>query len=176
MDPISLLLAAANAVPAIAKFFNAGETTTKIAKQVGEIAGIVTGNQIPPEERMKMILASEQMKQEFQIRINDQMMKWDEMYLKDVQSARDRDVKLAQAGIKNTRANWLVVIAFTTLILCFAVVVWMSDLNEYTKGIITLILGRCLGWVEQIFSFEFGTTRSSKSKDDTIQKLSGGEK
>jgi hypothetical protein len=46
----------------------------------------------------------------------------------------------------------------------------MSDLNEYAKGIITLFVGRALGWIEQVFSFEFGTTRSSKQKDATIEK------
>lgn len=57
--------------------------------------------------------------------------------------------------------------------LCLAHAAWDSTMNEYAKGIITLILGRALGWVEQIFSFEFGTTRASKAKDDTINKLSG---
>lgn len=40
------------------------------------------------------------------------------------------------------------------------------------KGAVTLILGRALGWVEQVFSFEFGTTRQSRVKDETISRSS----
>ncbi|QYF95594.1 hypothetical protein KY495_10835 [Massilia sp. PAMC28688] len=46
-------------------------------------------------------------------------------------------------------------------------------MDDFAKATITLILGRSLGWIEQIFSFEFGTTRGSKSKDETISRLSG---
>jgi hypothetical protein len=50
-------------------------------------------------------------------------------------------------------------------------VVWASGMDDFAKATITLILGRALGWVEQIFSFEFGTTRANKTKDDTINNL-----
>lgn len=32
-------------------------------------------------------------------------------------------------------------------------------------------LGRFLGYLDNIFNFEFGTTRSSQKKDDTILNL-----
>jgi hypothetical protein len=35
----------------------------------------------------------------------------------------------------------------------------------------TLTSGRALGWGEQVFSFEFGAARATKTKDDTINKL-----
>ena len=55
--------------------------------------------------------------------------------------------------------------------------VWKDDtLTEYVKGIVTLVLGRFLGYLDNIYSFEFGTTRGSKDKDDTIKQLSGGQK
>lgn len=72
----------------------------------------------------------------------------------------------------NSRANILAAIAVTLVLICLAVVVWGSNLGEFAKGTITLICGRALGWVEQVFSYEFGTTRSSKTKDETISKLS----
>ncbi len=49
--------------------------------------------------------------------------------------------------------------------------VWGSDMDDFAKGMVTLICGRALGWVEQIFSFEYGTTRANKVKDDTIKAL-----
>jgi hypothetical protein len=44
--------------------------------------------------------------------------------------------------------------------------------NEYLKGIVTLVLGRFLGYLDNIYNFEFGSTRSSKAKDLTIEQLS----
>ena len=49
-------------------------------------------------------------------------------------------------------------------------------INEYVKGIFTLVLGRFLGYLDNIYSFEFGTTRGSKEKDETIKQLTGGGK
>ena len=82
-----------------------------------------------------------------------------------------RDIELAKAGIVNHRANVMAAGALLLVLLCLAVVIWSSDANEFAKVTISLILGRALGWVDQLFSFEFGTTRASKTKDDTINRL-----
>jgi hypothetical protein len=50
-------------------------------------------------------------------------------------------------------------------------IVWTSELKEYAQGIITLILGRFLGYLDGMYGFEFGTTRSGKQKDETLQEL-----
>lgn len=170
---VPILLEAAQLVPTISKFFGSPETVQKVADGVGDIAKALVPTAQSAEEAMKQVIQNEQLKQQFQIQVNDQMLKWEQMYLDDMESARDRDVKLAQAGVKNTRANMLAVFAVSTVIICLCIVVWMSNINEFAKGMITLICGRALGWVEQIFSFEFGTTKSSKQKDDLIKTLAG---
>lgn len=94
----------------------------------------------------------------------------------DRDSARDRDVDLAKAGRRNYRADVMVAIAAVSV----AGLVWLvwkdPSLNEYVKGIVTLVLGRFLGYLDNIYSFEFGTTRGSKDKDETIKQLSGSPK
>ena len=51
--------------------------------------------------------------------------------------------------------------------------IWKDpDINEFLKGIATLVLGRFLGYLDNIYSFEFGTTRGSQNKDATISQLS----
>lgn len=172
---IPILLAAAQAAPEISKFFGAPDTAQKVADQVGDIAKGLVPTAQSAEEAMKQVLANAQLKQEFQLKINDQMLKWEQMYLDDMADARKRDTELAKAGMKNYRANVLAGFAILTVIICLLIVVWGSDIDDYAKSIITLICGRALGWVEQIFSFEFGTTRTSKQKDDTIKSLSGGQ-
>ena len=171
---IPLLVQAATIVPGLLKFFNAGEKVTEVAEKVSNIAQVISGDG-DPEVAMQNILAKTELRMKFQLEVNSQMLEWERMYLADLQSARERDVKLIQAGVKNHRANVLAALAIILVIFCLAIVTWMSGLNEFAKGSITLILGRALGWVEQIFSFEFGTTKSSKTKDDTINTLSGGK-
>lgn len=61
--------------------------------------------------------------------------------------------------------------AASLLLATLGIVIWATNLDDFAKATITLICGRALGWVEQIFSFEFGTTRTSTQKDDTINNF-----
>jgi hypothetical protein len=96
--------------------------------------------------------------------------------VQDRASARDRDAWYVRMGRHNFRADAMVLVAAGAV----AMLVWMvwrqSDLNEYVKGIVTLVLGRFLGYLDNIYNFEFGTTRGSQNKDETIKQLSGGSK
>ena len=100
--------------------------------------------------------------------------KLEELVVQDRQGARDRDVKLAQSGQRNHRADFMF---FLAVVMTGGLVwiVWKDPaINEYVKGIFTLVLGRFLGYLDNIYNFEFGTTRGSKSKDTTIEQLSKG--
>lgn len=72
---------------------------------------------------------------------------------------------------KMQRINVLLVAAYVTIILCLVVTVFLSDISEYAQAVVTLILGRFLGYTDQVYAFEFGTTRANKVKDDTISTL-----
>ena len=96
--------------------------------------------------------------------------------VKDRDSARVRDAEFIKSGTRNYRADILVFMA-ALAVAGMVYLVWKSpDLPEYVKGIVTLVLGRFLGYLDNIYSFEFGTTRGSKEKDETIKHLSGGGK
>ena len=96
--------------------------------------------------------------------------------VKDRGSARERDVEFIKRGMVNTRANLM----FFLAVVMVGILVWIvwkdQSINEYVKGIFTLVLGRFLGYLDNIYSFEFGTTRGSKEKDETIKQLTGGGK
>ena len=69
------------------------------------------------------------------------------------------------------------IILAVVVIVGIAAAIWNSPgLDEYTKGIATLILGRFLGYLDNIYNFEFGSTRSSKQKDASIENLTAKEK
>ena len=82
--------------------------------------------------------------------------------------ARKRDMAMT---VHNYRADSMYLLA-VLLIAGMVYAVLRSGLDEYAKGIITLVLGRFLGYLDNIYNFEFGTTRSSKTKDLTIENLS----
>lgn len=92
----------------------------------------------------------------------------------DKGDARKRDVEFLRAGRRNYRAD----VMFLLAVLMIAGLVWIvwkdPGINEYVKGIFTLVLGRFLGYLDNIYNFEFGTTRGSQNKDDTIKQLTGG--
>lgn len=94
--------------------------------------------------------------------------------VKDRDSARIRDAQFLRSGVHNWRADAMVLVA-AIAVAAMVYLVWSSpSLDEYVKGIVTLVLGRFLGYLDNIYSFEFGTTRGSQNKDETIKKLSGG--
>ena len=94
--------------------------------------------------------------------------------VKDRDSARGRDAEFIRRGAHNYRADIMVAVA-AMAVAWMVYLVWSSpSLDEYVKGIVTLVLGRFLGYLDNIYSFEFGTTRGSQNKDETIKKLSGG--
>jgi len=172
MDPISIAMGLAQFAPQVVKWITGSDDAAAGAQKVVDIAGVVTGK-TDPAEALAALQADRQLQLQFQQAVMANETELAKAFLADTQSARARDVAMVQAGVRNYRATALVGAALMLVVVCLAVVIWQSDLNEFAKGAVTLILGRALGWVEQVFSFEFGTTRASKAKDDTINKLSG---
>ena len=109
------------------------------------------------------------------IRQRDQEIREYEVQVDDTKSARERDMAMMQAGYRNSRANAMLAGAGVAVVVILFVVVWNSPMDDFEKSILTLILGRMLGYIDQGFNFEFGTTRSSAKKDETIGKLTGGK-
>jgi hypothetical protein len=151
----------------------AGAATKWLADKLGLSDSTVTSvtdalQGVDPLERAKL-------EQEFiKWSIQEQNRVW-ELELKDKESARVRDTAYITSGSRNYRADTMFVLAVA--VICALVwIVWQdSGINEYVKGIFTLVLGRFLGYLDNIYNFEFGTTRGSKSKDATIENLSKKE-
>jgi hypothetical protein len=103
----------------------------------------------------------------------DNDLKADQMELADVADARARDIANTKTLGRNWTAISMYVLAVFGILVLMYVVITNPSINEYAKGIITFGLGRLWGYLDGIYQFEFGTTRSSRTKDDTINKLSG---
>jgi hypothetical protein len=107
------------------------------------------------------------------IRQRDQEIREYEVQVDDTKSARERDMEMLRAGYRNSRANTMLAGAGVAVVVILFLVIYNSPMDDFEKSILTLILGRVLGYVDQGFNFEFGTTRSSAKKDETIGRLSG---
>lgn len=172
MPIIPLAMALAQYVPSIIKLLTGSDKAEEAASQVVGIAQAVTGTS-DGDAALASLKADPSKVLDFQQAMSAQQADLEKAYLADTSNARQRDVELAKAGVHNYRANVLAGSALVLVILCLLLVIWNDGgTNDFVKATISLILGRALGWVEQLFSFEFGTTRSSKTKDDTIQRLS----
>ncbi len=172
MDPITIgLLLAKQFAPGIIKYFSNSDTAAAVADQVIGIAQTVTGKGTP-QESLDAIIADPALAIQFKTAVMQNETDLEKAFLADIQSARARDVEIVKSGHNNNRANIMAALAVVIVCMCLMVVVWKTGMDEYAKASISLITGRALGWVEQVFSFEFGSTRASKTKDDTISNLS----
>lgn len=150
-------------VGAIGEIFGISDPTQDKIKVAIE-NGSLTGDQISQLRQLELKLKAEEAERGF---------RYAELEVKDRDSARTRDTELAKTGKRNLRADAM----FTLAVLVIVGLVWMiwkdQSINEFMKGIVTLVLGRFLGYLDNIYSFEFGTTRGSQSKDSTINQLAG---
>lgn len=170
MDPITIAMGLAQFAPGIIKLLTGSNKAEAVAAQVVGIAQTVTGAGTPAQA-LQQIQADPVKVMEFQQAFAEREKELELAYLADVQSARNRDVELAKSGVVNHRANALAGGAGVLVIGCLLMTAWATEMDDFAKATITLICGRALGWVEQVFSFEFGTTRANKTKDDTINNL-----
>ncbi len=170
MDPITIAMGLSQFVPGIIKWISGSDKAADAASKIVSIAEVVTGKQGP--DALDAIKADPALVLQFRQAVAAQEADLDKAFLADRADARKRDAVFIQTGTRNYRADIMFVLAVA--VTCGLVwLIWKDPgINEYVKGIFTLVLGRFLGYLDNIYSFEFGTTRASKSKDATIENLS----
>ena len=170
MDPISIAMGLAQFVPGIIKWITGSDKAAEAAGTVVSIAETVTGKQ--GADALDAIKADPSLVMQFRTAIMANEADLDKAFLADRADARKRDAVFIQGGTRNYRADIMFLLA--VMVICGLVwLIWKDPaINEYVKGIFTLVLGRFLGYLDNIYNFEFGSTRASKSKDATIENLS----
>ena len=90
--------------------------------------------------------------------------------LNDINSARQRQVDLAKAGVKDNAVPILGFFIVGTFVAVVAVILLGASKAD------TVLAGTLIGYLsakaEQVVAFYFGSSSSSRAKDDTINKLS----
>lgn len=173
MDPLTAALALANVVPALMRYFGAGEKSTAVAQKVVDIAQSITGK-ATPDEAVQAIEADPKLAQEFRLAVLKADTDLENAYLADRQNARARDIALHQAGYHNRRADLMVAMDVVGLIACLIVLATMhGSLTEGSITLITTLAGYFGLSLRDAHQFEFGSSRGSREKDVI---LGGGAK
>lgn len=169
MDPITLALALAGQfAPSIIKYFTNSDTAGAVAGQVIDIAKAVTGKG-EPDQAQAALQADPALALQFKAAVLASDTDLEKAYLADRQSARDRDVKLAQAGYTNNRANWMVAFDAVGLIACLAVLTfYRTNMPGEVVGLLSTIAGIFGLCLRDAHQFEFGSSRGSREKDDLL--------
>jgi hypothetical protein len=169
MDPISIAFGLAQFAPQIIKWITGSDKAADAAGVVVDIAETVTGRK--GADALDALKADPALVLQFRQSVIAQEADLDKAYLADRADARKRDAVFISSGTRNYRAD----VMFFLAVLMIAGLVWLvwkdPSINEYMKGIFTLVLGRFLGYLDNIYNFEFGSTRASKAKDATIENL-----
>ena len=169
MDPISVAFGLAQFAPQIIKWITGSDKAADAATAVVEIAETVTGRK--GSDALDALKADPALVLQFRQSVMAQEADLDKAYLADRADARKRDAVFITAGTRNYRADFMFFLA-VAMIAALVWLVWKDpSINEYMKGIFTLVLGRFLGYLDNIYNFEFGSTRASKAKDATIENL-----
>jgi hypothetical protein len=167
---IAVALGLAGFAPIIARWLGGGQAHETAAKVV-DIAQKVTGAS-DPLEAIQRLQEDTGMVSEFQKAIIQAEAEIELAIVKDRQHARLRDVALANAGRSNVRANVMVMAAALGLILCLAFLAFFArELPGEVVGIISTIAGIFGACLKDAYTFEFGSSRGSKQKDDTVAAL-----
>ncbi len=148
-----------------------------IAERVVEMAQQVTGTATPQDALAKM-QADPNLLLQMNIRAQEIEAELEKAYLADRASARDRDVKLAQAGVRNRRADFMVALDVVGLVVCLVVLsLYRKDVPGEVVGILGTIAGIFGACLRDAHQFEFGSSRGSKEKDAAFMaQLSTGKR
>lgn len=172
MDPITIAMGLAQFAPAVIRWVTGSQQAEAAATAVVDIAKQVTGTATGPDA-LAALQADPALQLQYRQAVMAQEADLDKAYLADRQDARKRDVALAEAGLRNRRADWMVICAALGLIACLSVLILLKgQLPGEVVGIVSTVAGIFGACLRDAFQFEFGSSRESRSKDLTISNLS----
>ncbi|MCE3230904.1 MAG: hypothetical protein K0R52_832 [Alphaproteobacteria bacterium] len=167
---IAAALGLAGFAPLIARWLG-GDQAQDVATKVVDIAQKITGT-LDPVEAIQQLEKNPNLVSAFQKAIIQVEAEMELAVMKDRQDARLRDVALMNAGRSNIRADIMVIAAAVGLILCLGSLAYFSEaLPGEAVGIISTIAGIFGACLKDAYSFEFGSSRGSKEKDNAVAAL-----
>ena len=171
MDVISLAMALGQFAPSIIKLVTGSDKAADVAGKVVDIAKTVTGKDTG-DEALAAITADPNKVIEFRQALLAQQTDLEKAYLADISDARARDIEVRKLSSgTNWRADFAVIAVVIGLIACLYVLMqYKSELPGEVTGILSTIAGIFGACLKDYFAFEFGSSRSSRQKDELLSQ------
>lgn len=166
MDPITVAFGLAQFAPQIIKWITGSDKAAEAAGQVLDIAETVTGRR--GDAAIDALKADPALALQFRQSVMNVEADLDKAYLGDRADARKRDVAFVQAGRWNFRADLLALLAVGGLVTCVYFVARDTGMPERAVNAIMFVAGVLAAAVRDVYSFEFGSSRGSKEKDELL--------
>lgn len=168
-DPISIAMGLAQFAPQVIKWISGSDKAAEAAGKVVQIAEAVTGKQ--GSDAVEALKADPALVLQFRQAVMANETELDKAYLADRADARRRDIAITQAGRYNWRGDLLALLAVVGLVLCVWFVARDSEMPERAVNAIMFVAGVLAAAVRDVYNFEFGSSRGSKSKDEVIARF-----
>lgn len=171
MDLITLAMALGQFAPSVIKLITGSDKAADVAGKVVDIAKSVTGKDTG-EDALAAISADPAKVLDFRQAVLSQQADLEKAYLADVADARVRDIEVRKlTSGTNWRADFAVIAVVIGLIACLWVLMqYKSQLPGEVTGILSTIAGIFGACLKDYFAFEFGSSRSSRQKDELISQ------
>lgn len=154
-----------------------GGNAGAIASKVVDTATQAFGTTDP--EKIKLQIAQDKSKLDAFVAQVDAQTKEYQIEVEDRKDARARDLAIRElkdergvAAGTNMRANVMLVMAFFTLMFVLGgTITFRSSIPDGILGILNATVGALLTQITLAFNFEFGSSRGSSEKSNTISNL-----
>jgi hypothetical protein len=167
---IQAALALAQFTPKIAKWLS-GTKAESISQRIVDIAKSIT-HTTDESQAIEILKSDKNMYALFQQALINSEREIELAIIKDKENARKRDIAIINAGKRNKRADIMVVCAALGLISCLMIIcVFRYELPGEVVGIISTIAGIFGSCLKDAYNFEFGSSRGSKEKDQTVASI-----
>lgn len=144
---------------------------TDIVNAVGNVVDDLT---LSKEEKENIKIALMKATNEHVEKLESETTKRIESELKDIDSARNREIQVAtsdKAPIINKIVTPILALSVIGLTFILFYCILFKDMKGVEKDILIYVLGALTSYVGMILSYFFGSSSSSKHKQDTIEKL-----
>lgn len=153
--------------PVVSKWLGDGKNES-VSHKILDIAKRVSGADNMGDAVSK-IRENPELILEFQKSILEFDQKMEGLTVQDRESARTRDIAIVNSGQKNRRADIMVIAAVFGLLLCLVTItIFKDNLPGEVVGIISTVSGIFGSCLRDAYNFEFGSSRGSKDKDQTV--------
>ncbi|MDR2598387.1 MAG: hypothetical protein LBC25_01545 [Holosporales bacterium] len=164
---LQAILSLAQLSPKITRWLS-GTSIDFVSRQLIDIAKNVT-NSKNETEAIEKLKNDKKMFMLFQRALINSEREIELAVIKDKEDARTRDIAIINTGRRNIRADVMVLAAAMGLIVCLAVIiVYRKSLPGEAVGIISTVAGIFGACLKDAYNFEFGSSRGSKEKDQTV--------